>query len=164
MENTEKPPVSTVSARVPERRRPGSFVKGVSGNPKGREKGSKNKLTLYREAVLMKQEKKLLQNLPEVLDVVIQKAKEGDMQATKLYLDRVMAAKRLADENAEERGPPQINIVIQGARARATMGKAAREDFASLDVDPDLEEGEILDSEPGVTTGAMLPLESLGDS
>ena len=106
---------------------------GEVRSPRGRGKGTKNKLTLYREAVLMKQEKKLLQNLPEILDVVIAQAKKGDMQAIKLYLDRVIAAKKVAEENEENKGPPTINIVIQGAKARTTMGRVVEADFEKID-------------------------------
>ena len=75
----------------------------------------------------------LLQNLPEILDVVIEKAKSGDMVATKLFLDRVLAAKKVADENAEDKGQPVININITGTKARATMGRAVEADFEVLD-------------------------------
>ena len=136
---------SSIAVRVPERRKPGSpkFVKGQSGNPAGKPKGTKNKLTLYRESVLMKQEKKLLQNLPEILDVVIEKAKSGDMVATKLFLDRVLAAKKVADENAEDKGQPVININITGTKARATMGRAVEADFEVLDSNDSDNEGEV---------------------
>lgn len=128
-------PDSTITVRVPERRKKGNpgFKPGVSGNPAGKPKGTKNKLTIYREKVLMKQEKKLLDELPEILDVVIDRAKKGDMTATKMILDRVIAAKKVADENAEDRGTPIVNINITGTKARATMGKAVEAEFEVLD-------------------------------
>lgn len=127
--------VSNIKPRVPERRLPGGWKKGISGNPQGKKPGTKNKLTLYREAVLMKQEKKLLDNLPQVLDVIIEKAKQGDMVATKLYLERVMAAKRVADEQ-EEKGSTTINIVVEGARASKIMGKTIEAEFEEInDID-----------------------------
>ena len=129
---------------------------GQSLNPAGRKKGSKNRLTLYREAVLMKQEKKLLKNLPEILDVVIKKAKEGDMTATKLFLDRVIAAKKVAEENDENKGPPTINIVIQGAKAKATMGRVVEADFERItddDEEVDIEADSETDSETDIDEG-----------
>lgn len=135
--------VSNIKPRVPERRLPGGWKKGISGNPQGKKPGTKNKLTLYREAVLMKQEKKMLQEFPEIIGVLMQKAKDGDMTAMKLYLERVMAAKRVAEEN-EEKGNQQINIVIQGAKASKIMGKTIEAEFEALE-DEEIEEGEFED-------------------
>lgn len=125
--------VSSIVPRTPQRRTGGNpeWKKGLSGNPAGKKPGTKNKLTLYREAVLMKQEKKMLQEFPEIIGVLMQKAKEGDMTAMKLYLERVMAAKRVAEEN-EEKGGQQINIVIQGAKASKIMGKTIEAEFEAV--------------------------------
>ena len=127
--------VSKIVPRTPERRIPGKHLKtwkpGQSGNPAGKKPGTKNKLTLYREAVLMKQEKKMLQEFPEIIGVLMEKAKQGDMTAMKLYLERVMAAKRVAEEN-EEKGSQQINIVIQGAKASKIMGKTIEAEFEDI--------------------------------
>ena len=138
-------PVSRIVPRTPVRRTTGNPVwkKGQSGNPAGKKPGTKNKLTIYREAVLMKQEKKMLQEFPEIIGVLMQKAKDGDMTAMKLYLERVMAAKRVAEEN-EEKGNQQINIVIQGAKASKIMGKTIEAEFEALE-DEEIEEGEFED-------------------
>lgn len=133
-------PVSRIVPRTPVRRTTGNPVwkKGQSGNPAGKKPGTKNKLTIYREAVLMKQEKKMLQEFPEIIGVLMQKAKDGDMTAMKLYLERVMAAKRVAEEN-EEKGSQQINIVIQGAKASTVMGRVVKKEFDQI---PDYSEDE----------------------
>lgn len=60
------------------------FIKGQSGNPTGRPKGIKNKATLLRES--------LEDDLPSLLDVVKKQALEGDIQAAKLILERVLPA------------------------------------------------------------------------
>lgn len=133
MENQE--PTASKDAPIPTRRKPGNsaWKPGISGNPAGKPVGTKNKLTLYREAVLAKQEKKLLKELPEILDVVIAKSKEGDIQAIKLFLDRVMAAKKVADDNEEgSKGPPTININISGAKASRTMGRVIEAEFEDM--------------------------------
>ncbi len=143
-------PVSNIAVRVPERRRPGDskakWVAGKSGNPAGKKPGTKNKLTLYREAVLMKQEKKLLQNLPGVLDVVIEKALAGDMTATKLFLERVLAAKKVAEEG-EQKGSQSINIIIQGAKGSATLGNPTINAEFEVMNDEEPEEIEVEDDE-----------------
>lgn len=123
---------SNIVPRTPERRNPHRFQKGVAANPAGKPKGRKNNLTIYREAVLMKQEKKMLQNFPEIIDVLMDRAKAGDMTAMKLYLDRIMAAKKVAEEQ-EEKGNKQINIVIQGAKAAKVYGKTIEAEFEALD-------------------------------
>lgn len=85
----------------------------------------------------------MLQEFPEIIGVLMQKAKDGDMTAMKLYLERVMAAKRVAEEN-EEKGGQQINIVIQGAKASKIMGKTIEAEFEALE-DEEIEEGEFED-------------------
>ena len=126
--------VSGIVPRTPTRRTGGNpeWKKGLSGNPQGKKPGTKNKLTIYREAVLMKQEKKMLQEFPEIIGVLMQKAKDGDMTAMKLYLERVMAAKRVAEEN-EERGGQTINVFVQGAKASKIMGKTIEAEFEELE-------------------------------
>ncbi len=143
-------PVSRIVPRTPVRRTTGNPVwkKGQSGNPAGKKPGTKNKLTIYREAVLMKQEKKMLQEFPEIIGVLMQKAKDGDMTAMKLYLERVMAAKRVAEEN-EEKGSQQINIVIQGAKASKIMGKTIEAEFEELADDESDEEIDIEEENNG---------------
>jgi len=130
------PKVGIVKAPVPERRTAGNPALkkgGKSLNPKGRPKGSKNKLTLYREAVLQKSEKKLLDNLPEILDVVIEAARGGDMTATKIFLDRVMAAKKVADDQSTEKAGREINIVINGAQTVKAEEKTIDAEYETVD-------------------------------
>ena len=57
------------------------WAKGQSGNPTGRKPGT-GKVDRLR--------KKLEAHVPEVLDALVAKAKEGDTAASKLLLDRVL--------------------------------------------------------------------------
>ena len=58
------------------------FKKGKSGNPKGKAPGTRNKVPARIE--------QLLANEGEaVVGAVLTKAKEGDMQAARLVLDRI---------------------------------------------------------------------------
>ncbi len=63
------------------------FPQGESGNPNGRPKGSRNKVTLAVEALLEGDAETLTRK-------AIEKALEGDMVALRLCLDRIAPAKK----------------------------------------------------------------------
>jgi hypothetical protein len=77
----------------------GRFSKGKSGNPDGRPKGSRNKITLAIEALLDNEGEALTQKAIEL-------AKEGDMQALRLRLDRVVPPRKDRSVNFEL--PPSL--------------------------------------------------------
>ena len=85
------------------------FKKGISGNPGGRPKGSKNKSTVLREAMLNKTDRMLSREVPAVLNVVLNAAKNGDMAAAKMILDRAVPVKKAG---ADDDGIPQGGIHI----------------------------------------------------
>jgi hypothetical protein len=58
----------------------GRFKKGVSGNPKGRERG---------QTPAAKLRKSIVQDMPEIINTLVALAKSGDVQAAKVLLDRV---------------------------------------------------------------------------
>ncbi len=63
------------------------FQKGQSGNPRGRPKGSRNKATLAVQ--------KLLDGEAEAITrKIIDKAKEGDMKAAQLCIERLLPPRR----------------------------------------------------------------------
>jgi hypothetical protein len=63
------------------------FQKGQSGNPKGRPKGSLNSATLAAQALLDGEAEALTRK-------AIEKAKEGDMAALRLCLERLCPSRR----------------------------------------------------------------------
>ena len=112
----------------------------------GRKKGSKNKLTLLREAVLNKQEEVILKELPKIVEVVCKKAQEGDLTAAKLILERIIPVRKQVEGNEGAKGPPVITINIEGAstgRSSITIEQPSIEDGEYHEV----EEGENGDEE-----------------
>ncbi len=78
----------------------------------GRPRGSKNKDTIFKEVVQAGFERSLRANFQEVLAVIIQKAKEGDMKAAKMLLDRVVPVSKAVDiDNLKGKGL-SINITV----------------------------------------------------
>ncbi|CDZ79880.1 hypothetical protein BN1013_00380 [Candidatus Rubidus massiliensis] len=63
------------------------FQKGRSGNPKGKIKGTRNKATLVAEQLLQGE-------LETICRRLVQEAVEGNMQAIKMVLDRLLPPKR----------------------------------------------------------------------
>ena len=82
---------------------------GQSGNPNGRPKGSKNKLTILREAVLANAENIVLENWEDLVKCTVALAKAGDPTALKILWDRVIPAKRAIEEKSKE---DKLNITI----------------------------------------------------
>ena len=56
------------------------FIKGVSGNPAGRPRGSRSKFTKYKRMAAS--------HVPAIIEKLCLLAKDGDIQAAKVVLDR----------------------------------------------------------------------------
>lgn len=78
------------------------FVKGQSGNPAGRPIGSKNKCTQFREL--------LEDDLPALVSVLRDKALEGDMNAMRLLLERLVPKVQVVDMNLQSAYEPITKI------------------------------------------------------
>lgn len=65
----------------------GKFRKGRSGNPLGRPKGTRNKATLLAKALFEDE-------IEGICRKAIEEAKQGNMQAIKLVLDRILPPKK----------------------------------------------------------------------
>ena len=78
------------------------FVKGQSGNPAGRPIGSKNKCTQFREL--------LEDDLPTLVSVLRDKALEGDMNAMRLLLERLVPKVQVVDMSVQSAYEPITKI------------------------------------------------------
>jgi hypothetical protein len=73
------------------------FIKGQSGNPKGKPKGVRHKATQITYALMEG-------NLEEILAMVIERAKSGDIAACRMIIDKVLP-------NSKER-PIALNLPL----------------------------------------------------
>jgi hypothetical protein len=90
------------------------FPPGVSGNPSGRPKGSRNKLTVAAEEIIGADWSTIIQKL-------VEKAKNGDASAIRLCLDRLMPVRK---ERAIEFDLPPITSAADAAAASASVLEA----------------------------------------
>lgn len=111
----------------------GRFLKGVSGNPNGRPKGSKNKVTMLKlmveEAVREDNADKMLQ----VANLIVNQALEGDKDSQKLVWASIMS-KSAADNTVAGKESVQINI-------STTDSASKKAEIIEVD-DEDIEDGE----------------------
>ncbi len=94
-----------------ERTPSGQFPKGVSGNPMGRPKGSKNKVTLMKLMAEEAVRTGSTDDMIEVAKLVIQQALNGDEKSQKLVWDAVMS-KSSSDDKTQ--ASEKVTIQIGG--------------------------------------------------
>lgn len=90
----------------------GKFIKGHSGNPLGRAEGSKNKATVLREKIDVALLDELVSDKEfiKVLEAMLLKAKQGDVQAAKLILKDIAG---IRDDSKKAGGPKTVNVLIE---------------------------------------------------
>jgi hypothetical protein len=84
------------------------FEKGKSGNPNGRPKGAKSKAVLIRDQLINALEKDAV----NVVKAIVKKALEGDMQAAKIIMDRLIPQQKAVISGEEGMRQPVVNIVV----------------------------------------------------
>jgi hypothetical protein len=77
------------------------FKKGQSGNPAGRPKGSKNQVTLVKLAIEGELREEMKGEMSAILKKGLEKAKNGDTEMIKYFLDKwITPAKASAEDDA----------------------------------------------------------------
>jgi hypothetical protein len=83
----------------------GRWKKGESGNPHGRKPGT-GKVAELRESIAG--------HLPEIIEQMVNRAKEGDVQAARLLLERVIPPLKSMEQNVMINLPANATLSEQG--------------------------------------------------
>ena len=135
---------------VLEQRRPdGTFMKGVSGNAAGRPKGSKNQITLLKQALELQLREQAEPEMAEVLQTAIALAKEGNVAMIKLLLEMHMSKGSSDEAKASEKVAIQINSMAppsSSPEVRATQAEQKKGD-SRPSIDGTVENVNVIDIE-----------------
>ncbi|MXS81522.1 DUF5681 domain-containing protein [Nitrosomonas oligotropha] len=88
-----------------ENKKRGRWKAGESGNPNGRKPGT-GKVAQLRESIA--------QHLPAIIQQLVTKAKEGDSQAARILLERVIPPIKSIDSPVEIKLPEDADLSTQG--------------------------------------------------
>ena len=78
----------------------GQWIEGTSGNPKGRPKGSKNRITLLKMQTEEAWRDRNQERLDTVLDMILQDALDGDKGARKMIFDAVISKANVQEDKS----------------------------------------------------------------
>jgi hypothetical protein len=88
----------------------GKFVKGVSGNPKGRVKGSRNHITVMRLETEEALRDFLQPKAKKILAKAVSMALEGNEKMLAVLLDKMLST--LRNEDVGEMAPTEVKVQI----------------------------------------------------
>ena len=99
----------------------GTIQKGQKLPGAGRPMGSKNKVTLLKEAILQQAEEKVMQEFMTIVDTTIKLANSGDTTCLKILWDRVLPAKRAIDDDNGKTDKLNVTINISGMETKGVQ-------------------------------------------
>lgn len=102
------------------RNKKGQFIVGSSGNPAGRPKGSKNKLTLLKLTAEEAVRESNFDMMLEVANKIVQDALAGDISCRKMVWESMMSKGVQAGDTGGG-AKPQISINLSGATELKTV-------------------------------------------
>lgn len=105
MSDERAPKVSEVVKRGED----GTFQKGQSGNPVGRPKGSKNKITLLKQSMELMLREQAAPDIGAVMEKAVEMALDGDRTMIKLLLEQHMSKGVTDDAKVSDKVAIQIN-------------------------------------------------------
>jgi hypothetical protein len=88
------------SGQLTKRRKDGTFMKGTSGNPKGRPEGSKNVITLQKLALEEAFRESLGDDMADVLSLIVKQALDGHGASQKLIWDANVSKQNISDDKS----------------------------------------------------------------
>lgn len=112
-------PISAIepALQVLKRDENGRFPAGMSGNPAGRAKGTKNRITIARLML----EEGLRQSLtaagPKIMNKAIKMALEGDPKIMRVLLDKMLASPR--GDDAGDAKDAEVRVIVQNLTSGA---------------------------------------------
>jgi hypothetical protein len=125
--------VKMTDDNTPVKRAPGGqFVPGQSGNPAGRAKGTKNKITLARLLLEETLRDQLTQAGPKLMKEAIKQALKGNDRVMRVLLDKMLTTPRGGDDN--ESGDRDVKVVVQNLIKAPEPRKALEVDGESVKV------------------------------
>lgn len=101
----------------------GQYIEGVSGNPKGRPKGSKNRITLLKMQTEEAWRDRNQERLDTVLDMILQDALDGDKGARKMVFDSIISKANVQEDKSAGQ-KQQITV----HRMEVNKGKTVNDD------------------------------------
>lgn len=95
---------------APRQKQPQLWKKGQSGNPAGRPKGVKNKITLMKQMLEGELRAQVGPHMAEVLAKALEMAKDGNEAMIKLLIDKTLPSTKASDDG--EAADNRVQIVI----------------------------------------------------
>lgn len=120
------------------RRADGTFVKGQSGNPLGRPKGSKNKITEIKLLTEQAVRAGRLEDMIEVCQMIVAQALDGDSRSQKMVWD-AMISKASSTEDKAAGTKQQIEIGVMNVDR--PQAKPIEGDVIDVDINEDNDNG-----------------------